>query len=394
MLDLPLPPPLMTSEPGSFARETILERKPQIIQQVIADNRFPPEIVASLNEFAAEIARSPIQPVKEPASDAAFWNKALAQYQGATWLEVPWYFAETFFYRKLLEATRYFQSGEWERYDPFQAKKQHQIAADLEGFTTEWDSFTRIHTDQAFEALLHSCLWGNRGDLSNFTVKVKALGGLAAASERQHIIIDDTERVRGYLSQGVTQIDWVTDNVGKELLFDLALASFLIDRGWARHVTFRLKDRPFFVSDATIADLEYTLKGLLASPHRSVRSLGERLSGSIASDAITINDHFFFTSCLSYPELPSDLWEDFSSSDLIVLKGDVNYRRILSDRHWPHDTAMEEAARYFPASFLTLRTLKGEIMVGLQPGQAEILAAEDPAWLIDGQKGLIQFISK
>jgi len=43
--DAGLPPPLMTSEPGSFARFTIVERKPRIIRQVIEDNDYPPHIV-------------------------------------------------------------------------------------------------------------------------------------------------------------------------------------------------------------------------------------------------------------------------------------------------------------------------------------------------------------
>ena len=76
--------------------------------------------------------------------------------------------------------------------------------------------------------------------------------------------------------------------------------------------------------------------------------------------------------------------------DLVIFKGDVNYRRLLDDRHWPHTARLEAIAAYFPAPFLVLRPLKGEILVGLAPGQAEALAAEDPNWLIDGQRGLIQ----
>ena len=394
MPDPQLPPPLMTSEPGSFARETILERKPQIIRQVIADNQYPLDVVARLNEFAAEIAHQSIQPVRELTPDAAFWNQALAQYKGATWLEVPWYFAETYFYRRLLESVGYFQPGEWHKHDPFGKQKHSQMDADLEDFASEWDSFTNIESTQAFEGLLHSCLWGNRGDLSNFTVKERAKGGLETSSERQNILIDDTSRIQRFLARGLGHVDLVTDNVGKELLFDLVLASFLIDHGWVKQVTFRLKDRPFFVSDASIADLRFTLKGLQISTHLPVQRLGEHLAELIARDTIQLKDHFFFTSCLAYPELPPDLWEDFASSDLVILKGDVNYRRILSDRHWPHNTPMKEAAAYFPTSFLTLRTLKGEIMVGLQPGQAEKLAAADPGWLINGRRGIIQFVKK
>lgn len=76
------------------------------------------------------------------------------------------------------------------------------------------------------------------------------------------------------------------------------------------------------------------------------------------------------------------------------LKGDVNYRRLLDDRHWPHTMCVEKIAAYFPASFLVLRTLKGEIMVGLEAGQAEALAAEDSTWLINGKRGIIQLVSQ
>jgi hypothetical protein len=55
---------------------------------------------------------------------------------------------------------------------------------------------------------------------------------------------------------------------------------------------------------------------------------------------------------------------------------------------------MEDIAAYFPASFLVLRTLKGEIMIGLGPGQPEQLAAEDPTWLINGKRGIIQLVRK
>ena len=47
----------MTSEPGSFARRNIVERKPQIIAQVIEDNGYPPDIVQALEAFADEIEK-------------------------------------------------------------------------------------------------------------------------------------------------------------------------------------------------------------------------------------------------------------------------------------------------------------------------------------------------
>jgi hypothetical protein len=85
---------------------------------------------------------------------------------------------------------------------------------------------------------------------------------------------------------------------------------------------------------------------------------------------------------------------DLAGADLVILKGDVNYRRLVDDRHWPHSALLEDVAGDFPRPFLVLRTLKGEIMVGLSPGQAEKLAAEDSAWLINGKRGIIQLVTK
>ena len=79
-----------------------------------------------------------------------------------------------------------------------------------------------------------------------------------------------------------------------------------------------------------------------------------------------------------------------AAADLVILKGDANYRRLLGDAHWPPTTSFAAVTGYFPAPLVALRTLKAEIIVGLQPGQVERLQAEDPAWLVNGRRGLIQ----
>jgi uncharacterized protein with ATP-grasp and redox domains len=417
------PPPLMTSEPGSFAHATIVERKPQIIRQVIQDNDYLPEIIRALEAFREEIASQPMQPLRESAPDAAGWNEALAAYAGKTWLEVPWYFAETFFYRKLLEATRYYQVAAGQpvsavrpnhaeqpvsavrpnhagqpvsavRHDqnPFQKQKDKQVAGDIQRLAGEWDQFSALTAETLFEALLHSCLWGNRADLSNFTVKVKARSGLAAREERHLILIDHTEQVRDILSNGVRRVDFINDNVGSDLLFDLALADFLLGQGWAGEIHFHLKNQPFFVSDAMPEDVQQTVALLRAAPSAAMSALGARLAESLTTHRFFLEADPFWTSWQMFRQMPPRLQGDLAQADLVLLKGDVNFRRLLDDLHWPYTTRMEEVTTYFPAPFVTLRTLKGEIMVGLQPGQAEALQAEDPAWLINGKRGVIQLV--
>jgi len=385
----------MTSEPGSFARLTIVERKPQIIQQVIADNDYPREIVAALDAFRTEIGQQPVRLLSEPASDAPFWNQEMAAYEGKTWLELPWYLAETYFYRRLLEAVRYLAPGAWQGHDPFGLAKRRVEQEAVAWLSENWGQLDSVEPQVSFEALLHSCLWGNRADLSNFTVREQAHGGLAARQERRHILIDHTDRAAALLMAGVQRVDFVNDNTGRELLFDLALADLLLGQGWARQVILHLKDRPFFVSDAmpqdvrAILDLLHAGQGDHGSSSPPAQGLGRRLEEHLAAGRLLMDSAPFWTSCLMFRQMPADLAGKLAGADLVILKGDVNYRRLLDDRHWPHTARLEEIAAHFPAPLLALRTLKGEIMVGLEPGQAEQLAAQDPTWLINGKRGII-----
>ncbi|HSN77818.1 MAG TPA: ARMT1-like domain-containing protein [Anaerolineae bacterium] len=390
----PLPPPLMTSELGSFARGTIVERKPQIMAQVIADNDYAAEIVAVLHGLRDEIAAQPMQPLHEPADDTAFWNAELARYAGRTWLEVPWYFAETFFYRKLLEAVRYLQPGPWRGRDPFGRQKRQQEADALARLEASWDQLAGLAADVLFETLLHSCLWGNRADLSNLTVTEQAQAGLATQNERHLLLIDHTAEVHALLAEGVQRVDFINDNVGLDSLFDLALADFRLAHGWAQQVVMHLKDRPFFVSDAMPQDIETVLAALAASTSPSVRSLAARLMTAQAAERLRFQSDPFWTSFQMFRDMPEALQADIAAAELAIVKGDVNYRRLLDDRHWPPTTRMEAVAGYFPTSFVALRTLKGEIMVGLATGQAERLSAEDPDWMINGKRGVVHCVKR
>jgi len=392
MPDQSLPPFLMTSDPDSFARNTIIERKPQIIRQVLADSTYPPAVVTGLEAFRNEIASRPIQLLTESAVDVADWNHALAPYAGKTWLEIPWYFAETFFYRRLLEATGYFQPGEGLGHDPFGKQKAQQMAGDVQRLSSIWGQFATLETGARFEALLHSSLWGNRADLSNFTVKVKARSGLATAAERHLILIDHTEQIRARLAGGLGRVDFICDNVGSDLLFDLALADFLLRQGWACQIHLNLKNQPFFVSDAMPADARASLALLQSAQLARLQALAARLQQDLSAGRLNFDTDPFWTTWRMFREMPAHLQQQLASAGLVLVKGDVNYRRLLDDRHWPPTTRMETVCAYFPAPFVAVRTLKGEIMAGLQPGQAQAFQNEDPTWLINGKRGVIQLV--
>ncbi len=85
---------------------------------------------------------------------------------------------------------------------------------------------------------------------------------------------------------------------------------------------------------------------------------------------------------------------ELEQADLTIVKGDANYRRVLEDRHWPHTTRLEDAPPSLPRPYLLMRTLKSELMIGLEPGKAGELSAEDPKWLLNGRRGLIHLVEK
>jgi uncharacterized protein with ATP-grasp and redox domains len=393
---------LKTSDPGSFARSTILERKPRIIQDVILDNDYSPDIIQSLGDFCEEIKNDIVKPLKEKNSDISIWNTELSRFSGCSWLELPWYFAEAYFYRKLLEAVEYFQAGQWLFWNPFHNKKEKQLQSDLNHLIVTLDTIQDYRTDEKCIFLIQAALWGNRTDLSNFNVDEKDRLNWSVKSETGNILIDDSEEFLKLLLKGNNRIDFINDNTGSDIYFDLALSDFLLKNGYVNKVVFHLKNQPFFVSDAMPEDIFRIIDILKQSytpdqknGNKSISFiLGENINSYLSSGKLTLKEEPFWTFPFMFDQMPTELQLDLSASDLVVIKGDVNYRRLLGDRHWPKTTCMIDVTDYFPASFVTLRTLKGEIIVGLEQEVVENISKIDPAWLINGKRGIIQLVKK
>jgi hypothetical protein len=391
-----LPPFLMTSEPGSFARRTILERKPQIARRVLAENPYPPAIAQAVERLISELAGEAMRPLTEEAPDAVEWNRELATaWAGRTWLDTSWFFAETFFYRRLLEAVRYLQPGPWCGRDPFDQQKRTEEQAACRWLVQLAGLVRDMPPQAAFRTLLHASLWGNRFDLSHPAIVPQAYRGKHVLGENRNLLVDHSSQVEALLGQRPQRVDFVNDNVGLDLASDLALTDFLLAQGWVRQVVFHLKERPFFVSDAMLRDVETMVATLGRAEAPELRALGRRLAGHLADGHLLLKtgsaaDGFFWTSFKGFRRFPLPIRADLAGADLVILKGDANYRRLLDDRHWPFTAPLEEAAGYFPTSFVALRTLKAELIVGLRPGQPEALWAEDPDWLTNAKRGIIQ----
>ncbi len=392
-----LPAPLLTSEPGSFAYNTLKVRVPGIIDDTLADNSFPDDVRSRILDLKTEIVSGRIRPLQETAPDVAFWNEVSRDYIGRTWLDVPWYWAETYFYRRMLEATGYFQSGPLQLFDPYRSKKATELAPDVapravaallraqataraEGKVTEAEQF---------QAFVYSSLWGNRIDLS-YNVSTHVGRGEQLEDERAFLLVDDSTRVFEFMSRARRpHLALIADNAGTELSMDLALIDYLLGARLVDRVTLHLKAQPFFVSDAMPQDVEAALDAFSVG-QKEAQGLAERIQSVLDEGRLVLHTHWFYTTCLFYFQMPADLRAVLAQADFVVLKGDANYRRLLGDAHWPPGTPFEFVTRYFPAPLLALRTLKAEEIVGLREGEAEELGRTEPDWMVNGKRGVVQ----
>jgi uncharacterized protein with ATP-grasp and redox domains len=395
----------MMSEAGSFAHLTLTKRMPAIVQRVIDENDFPPSIVENLETLIQELPYGIVRVLNDEGPDVPTWSKYLKPFLGKRWIEIPWLFAEVYFYRRIVEATHYFLPGSFQSVDPYEYQKSRGLETamdsiqELSARVNAW-SDTQPHRDSTVDrtsliALLYFALWGNRADLSLWPINAEESeeSRQEIHLEQTHILVDDTSLIADRVANfdGV-RIDFIVDNAGFELVCDLCLADFLLASNAAGIVYLHLKSHPTFVSDATIRDVHDTLEVLATDEDGEVQSLAHRLQDHIAQGRLLCRENLFWTAPLVFWEMPEELRTELAQSRLILSKGDANYRRCLGDRKWPFTTSFQDIVCYFPAPFVALRTLKSELAAGLQSDQVETLNHEDPQWLTNGQWGVIQLV--
>ncbi len=329
-----------------------------------------------MEKLATELPVGYLSPfVDDTGSDFSSWDRYLKPYEGQRWIDVPWFFAETYFYRLILQKTNYFCPGEWQGVDPFELQKRQGLENSLDSITalcTQVNEWLKVSQQQSQSkqtdliALLYFALWGNRVDLSlwsafegdSWPLRGPALTLLQGSADRSqfdiqsqqsYILVDDAPKVTELLVSRQGRVDFVVDNAGFELVCDLCLVDYLLGSGVASQMKLHLKPHPTFVSDAMIKDVHFTIEFLLASSNPELISFAQRLQEYIASEQLILSEDYFWTSPLAFWEIPESLKNELSNSSLIVVKGDANYRRLLGDRHWDFTTNLSDIVCYLSA---------------------------------------------
>jgi hypothetical protein len=373
---LPEPPEIVSNVPGSYPWGVWHRRHPQLLAQIADAHLYPPEIRAELDRLRDETLQGAMTPLPRTAHDHVIWDAWDRDHLGKSWLDAPFLWAEAYFYRRLLGAVRYFDPGPWSGLDPFDFLKSE----DLRGYAPA--DVPQLPDDDLTRTLLLGSVWGNLNDLG-FTVGASA-AGVSAVGEAAALVADDSDAVLSRLRPGAgLALVVVADNAGREIIADLVLADHLLRTGRASTVALHVKPRPTFVSDAVTADV-HTALALLPSP------VSAGLRSAAAAGRLTIATHEFYCAPWSYHHVPPDLAAAFRGADLTILKGDLNYRRLVGDRHWPTTTPFVTTAAHFPGPVVTLRTLKSDALVGVAPDMIATLDATGTPWRTTATHAVIQ----
>ena len=228
-----------------------------------------------------------------------------------------------------------------------------------------------------FTEMCEICLWGNATDLSLLTSLTyediqKLQGSDARKASEKNIIANDLPAAYDVLKRAQKskpkedlRVDIVLDNAGFELFVDLILAGYLLSANLATHIILHPKSIPWFVSDVVPADFASLLNALNDSQafystpsdddkladktpaplsEKEVEELSflfERLSDFHQNGQLVLRPNRFWTQAGSYWRLPTTeptLFADLKESELVIFKGDLNYRKLTGDVRIPIPT--------------------------------------------------------
>ncbi|KIF78840.1 hypothetical protein QR77_14790 [Streptomyces sp. 150FB] len=381
-------PVILGNPPGSFAWGVLVRRHPALIEQVRGAFPYAPTQHRRLDALLREITDGVIEPLAPGDDhDRAQWEEWGREYVGRSWFDAPFLWVESYFYRRLLSAVGYFGPGPWQGIDPFGPFKRAELHGDaVAEELAALDDLGRLTSEEQATALLRGSLWGNRADLG---FRMDTDPGTGPGDAVSRLVSDDSALLWSLLPMGSDSVHLIADNAGRELIPDLVLIDHLLTTGRAARAVLYVKPHPYYVSDATTADLVDCVRRL-GEASGSAGETGGRLREAMGSGQLAVRTHEFFCAPFPYSAMPDGLRGELACATLTLVKGDLNYRRLVGDRRWPGTTPFAELTSYFPGPVAALRTLKCDVVAGLDPDVLANLEGGGQEWRTSGTHALIQ----
>ncbi|KAL0481434.1 hypothetical protein AKO1_012565 [Acrasis kona] len=404
---------------GGFTYKSIVERLGQIMDKIIKNNNYTKEIQDRLLELKAEVSdkdgKVPSANIKYIQQNDEFtaWKQCEQSFDVTknTWLDLPWFFTENYFYRLILDIIGYFdESSPNYLADPFTQQKEESLSDPIEHGTIkavsqETKEFEQGPLDEAsktehMQFALLNALWGNQADLSfsggarHDHQKTEDLKK-DMKEKREHVIsdnVDETVKTLNSIQEG--SFGLIADNCGQEFVNDLYLAETLTFLNIAKTFTFYVKSQPVFVSDVMEKDVHFTVDQLIQHADPITQEFAERFKQHFDQGRWKITPDPFFTGPLPFHELTSEMNNKLKLHDVVFIKGDANYRRLINDTLWDTKTEFSSIVGYMPTNVVALRTLKSESLIGVAEDTFEKMNKKDSEWRFNGKYGLVQLFNK
>lgn len=365
-----LPPPRLTTEElGSFAAFSLEKRLPVILGKLI-DNADT-SVAHALQQLATEMREGKITPL--PPVIFGTLDQVIKPYSGRRWANMPFLTVELYFYARILLAFGYSTATP---VDPFQPAKE---AANLQAIESLATLAEYCDPDCDIRKLLHWSVIGNTADLSQHTIP---------EADQVSLLVDESETATKLIVSGMQRIDLVFDNAGMDVLTDLLLIRRISI--YCSHIVAHVRPYPMFVSDMTMINMENLIEKLRISSVPAARKLGEDITQLLRQNQLTLRTSPALGLPASFYADETLTCETFENTELVIFKGDLNYRYFAGDRRWPHTTEKDYFLQRFGRSALFLRTLKSEVLAGLTPEVAAKTTTLQPDWLTCGHYGIIQ----
>lgn len=372
---------IRSSKKSSFSHYTIKNRFPQIVQNITKENpNFFDDVFKefSLGLFDEKISRICDETTK-------LFDQSVLPFVGQSIFEAPFFVSEMYFYHRIISILR--KNGI--QSDPFFSVKKkaledgniflEQLALDLfDGRLSE--------LKKCINSAFVLSLWGNLADLSLFTIDQDTITRNNENHDR--ILINDSKVFIDKMITNQNVIHFLMDNAGYELISDLYLISILL-KYTDCIIRVHVKPMPMFVSDVTQSDWDFTLSYMSQSDTNEVKKWHRFIEDATNSGRLFVETHYFWSSCYLF----SDEWFrkiGISVDDLIISKGDLNYRRFFEDREWEPTAKILSSINVSKNSGVLIRTMKSEIVTGLNQRVVEMLDKNEKDWMTSGKFGLIQ----
>lgn len=390
------------AEKGSFAEFTVEKRFPKIFKEVCSEEYD--SFIENHKVGDENILHSNIPGVDE-------LKKSISSYKDYTikdfFEKAPFFLVEFYFYHLLLSLRNYDKL----KFDFFAAKKDADWKDKTEDFSSklsvlfdDFEKFNKIkfskkekqefneRKNEHIKSILYYSLTSNTGDLSQLH---------EIRSESVKCLCNETEICKNYLdvAKPYSRFDIICDNSGAELFSDIYLAVFFLVYGLAKKVVLHLKPCPFFVSDATIDDFSKLVSALTKNGKNT------ELLDFISKKKIEAWTNDFWVEPYYFDKMSGDLKNHFDKSDFVIIKGDLNYRRLVGDFNTHCANKKKSSIKKVETlkkrclfknklkkniPLVAPRVLKSDVFVGIDTVFEAIGRNSDSQFKTDGKWGVIQ----